>query len=220
MKVILFGGTGMVGQGVLLECLREPNVERVLSIGRTPLGRGDPKLTEIVQPDVADLAPVADRLDGYDACFFCLGVSSTGMSEADYRRLTYDLTLSVARLLAERNPDMTFVYVSGQGTDSSERGRFMWARVKGATENALLALPLRTYLFRPGFIQPAPGVTPKVAMYARIYRLVRPITPLLLRLFPRFTTTSEAVGRAMIAVAGHGHPRRVLENRDLNTFTP
>ena len=216
MKVLLFGATGMVGQGALLECLRDDRVEQVLAVGRTPVGRQHAKLREIVRPDLFDLSPVRDELAGYDACFFCLGVSSAGMKEADYRRITYDLTLSVAGLLAELTPDLTFAYVSGQGTDSSEHGRMMWARVKGATENALRALPLRTYLFRPGFIQPMHGVRSKTRLYAAVYRVSGPLFPLLRRLFPRAMTTTETLGRAMIEVAAHGADRQVLETRDIN----
>jgi uncharacterized protein YbjT (DUF2867 family) len=216
MKVLLFGATGMVGQGVLLECLRDERVEQVLAVGRASVGRQHAKLREVVRPDLSDLSPVRAELAGYDACFFCLGVSSTGMKEADYRRITYDLTLSVARMLAETTPDMTFVYVSGQGTDSSEHGRLMWARVKGATENALRALPLRTYLFRPGIIQPVLGVTSKTRLYAAIYRVIGPLFPLLRRMFPRAMTTTEVLGRAMIEVAVHGAPNQVMETPDIN----
>ncbi|HEX5400709.1 MAG TPA: epimerase [Pseudonocardiaceae bacterium] len=210
MKVLLFGATGMVGQGVLLECLRDERVEQVLAVGRTPVGRQHAKLREVVRPDLSDLSP--DDLAGYDACFFCVGVSAAGMREADYRRITYDLTLAVVRQLS----DLTFVYVSGQGTDSSEHGRMMWARVKGATENALLALPLRSFMFRPGFIQPMHGVRSKTRLYAAIYRASGPLFPMLRRLFPRHFTTTEVMGRAMIEVAAHGTPKRVLETPDIN----
>jgi uncharacterized protein YbjT (DUF2867 family) len=216
MKVLLFGATGMVGQGALLECLRDDRVEQVLVVGRTPVGRQHAKLREIVRPDLFDLSPIRDELAGHDACFYCLGVSSAGMKEADYRRITYDLTLSVARLLAATTPDMTFVYVSGRGTDSTEHGRVMWARVKGATENALLALPLRTYLFRPGIIAPMLGVTSKTRLYAVVYRVLGPLFPLLRRLFPSAMTTTELVGRAMIEVAEHGSHNQVVESPDIN----
>lgn len=216
MKIILFGATGMVGQGVLRECLRDDRVEQVLVVGRTALGTTDAKLREIVRADLFDLSPVADDLTGYDACFFCLGVSSVGMNEADYRRITYDLTLAAATTLAQRSPGTTFVYVSGASTDSSEQGRVMWARVKGATENAVLALPLRAFMFRPGYIQPMHGITSKTRLYAVIYRVVAPLYPLLRRLFPRFVTTNESIGQAMIAVAENGFPKQVLENTDIN----
>jgi uncharacterized protein YbjT (DUF2867 family) len=153
MKVIFFGASGMVGQGVLRECLLDPDVETVLLIGRSVTGRQHPKIREIVHQDIADLEPIASPLAGFDGCFFCLGVSSVGISEADYKRITYDLTIGAAATLARLNPAMTFIYVSGAGTDSTERGRTMWARVKGATENALLRMPFHAaYMFRPGFI--------------------------------------------------------------------
>jgi uncharacterized protein YbjT (DUF2867 family) len=216
MRAILFGGTGMVGQGVLRECLRDDRVEHVLSIGRTPLGTSHEKLTELVRPDLFDLAEVREQLTGYDACFFCLGVSAAGLPEAEYRRLTYDLTLSAAGVVAAASPGLTFIYVSGQGTDSTERGRIRWARVKGATENALRELPVRSFAFRPGFIQPLHGITSKTPVYALAYRVTGPLLPVLRRLAPNAVTTTEVLGRAMIAVAEHGYPKPVLESRDLN----
>jgi hypothetical protein len=201
---------------VLRECLLSSLVEQVLVVGRASVGVSDPKLREIVRPEVGELAPVESELVGYDACFFCLGVSSVGMNEADYRRVTYDLTLSVARVLARVNPQSVFIYVSGAGTDSSERGRSMWARVKGATENAVRELPLRTYFFRPGYIQPLHGVTSKTRLYSLVYRVVAPLYPLLRRVFPRYVNTTEAIGRAMLAVAEQGGPSRVLTPADIN----
>jgi len=216
VKVIVFGATGMVGRGVLRECLADPSIERVLVVGRTATGVVDGKLDEIVRADLFDLSDLADELSGYDACFFCLGVSSAGMAEDRYRRVTYDLTVGVARILAERNPDSAFVYVSGQGTDSSEKGRSMWARVKGATENALLRLPLRAYLFRPGYIQPMHGITSRTRWYRLMYVLTTPLYPVLKRLFPGQVTTTEQLGRAMINLARDGGPSRVLVPRDIN----
>jgi uncharacterized protein YbjT (DUF2867 family) len=216
VKVIVFGATGMVGQGVLRECLADPSIERVLVVGRTATGVVDGRLREIVRADLLDLSDLADELSGYDACFFCLGVSSAGMAEDRYRRVTYDLTVGVARILAERNPDSAFVYVSGQGTDSSEKGRSMWARVKGATENALLRLPLRAYLFRPGYIQPLHGITSRTRWYRLMYVLTTPLYPVLKRLFPGQVTTTEQIGRAMINLARDGGPSRVLAPRDIN----
>ncbi|MEP6470810.1 MAG: NAD(P)H-binding protein [Acidobacteriota bacterium] len=219
MKVILFGATGMVGQGVLRECLLDSEVETVLAIGRSPTGQRHAKLQEIVHSDFSDFSDfsgIADRVSGYDACFFCLGVSSAGMGEADYRRVTFDITLAAAKALVDRNPAMTFVYVSGAGTDSTERGRTMWARVKGKTENALLALPFRAaYMFRPAVIQPGPGIVSKTKSYRVLYGVFGPLFPLLRTLFPRFVTTTEEVGRAMIEVATHGAGQRVLENADI-----
>ena len=217
MKVILLGATGMVGQGVLRECLRDSRVTRVLTVGRQRTGLIDPRLTELVPPDLFDLTDVADQLTGYDACFFCLGVSAAGLSEAAYRRLTYDLTLSIAGVLASRNPGMTFTYVSGQGTDSTEHGRTMWARVKGATENALRRLPFKAvYLFQPGYIQPLDGIQSKTRLYRAIYAVLGPAYPVMKALFPGAVTTTRAVGRAMIALAIGQQPSKTLTNRDIN----
>ena len=220
MNVIIFGGTGMVGQGVLQECLRADAVERVLVVGRATVGVRHPKLRELLRPDVADLGEAADagELSGYDACFFCLGVSSVGMKEAAYRAVTHDLTLAVARVLCERNPGLVFSYVSGAGTDSTEQGRSMWARVKGKTENDLLALPMDAYMFRPGYIQAGPGVVSKTALYRVLYRVISPAYPLLRRLFPNAVTSSDAIGRAMVAVAGSGADSRVLGPREINAL--
>jgi uncharacterized protein YbjT (DUF2867 family) len=216
MKVIVFGASGMVGQGVLRECLLDPDVTEVLAVGRSPLGRTDPKLRELVHRDLYDLSDVADQLTGYDAGFFCLGVSSAGMSEADYRHVTYDLTLGVARVLAAKNPQMTFTYVSGEGTDSTGAGRTMWARVKGQTENALLELPFQAYMFRPGFIRPMHGERPKSRAYVIAYVLLRPLFPLVGKLLPNRSTTTERVGRAMLQVAKSGHPVRILPSTEIN----
>ncbi|MFE3793086.1 epimerase [Nocardia tengchongensis] len=215
MKVILFGATGMIGRGVLNECLRDERVEQVLAIGRSPLGIEDPKLRERVQSDPGDLAAIADELGEFDACFFCLGVSSVGMKEADYRRITYDLTLRIARTLAAANPRMTFIYVSGQGTDSTESGRSMWARVKGKTENDLLALPFRAYMFRPGFVQPMDGVVSKTPLYRAAYSFTGPLIPLFKRLAPNAVNDNREIGRAMIAVAASGANERVLTPREI-----
>ena len=218
MRVILFGATGMVGQGVLRECLLDPEVEIVLSLVRTPAAQRHPKLREIVRPDLSNLSAIQDELSGYDACFFCLGVSSLGMAEPDYRHITYDLTMSVARTLASQNPDMTFIYVSGTGTDSSERGRSMWARVKGETENALFKLPFKAaYMFRPGFIRPLHGAAAKTKWLRSVYAVAGPLYPVLRALVPKYVTTTECMGRAMINVARRGAPHRILESQDINT---
>jgi uncharacterized protein YbjT (DUF2867 family) len=217
MKVILVGASGMVGQGVLRECLLDPGVELVVSIGRRAGGQPNGKLQEIVRADLTDLAEVEDRLRGFDACFFTLGVSAAGLTEAEYRRVTYDLTLSVARTLSRLNPGLTFVYVSGAGTDSTERGRAMWARVKGQTENALLALPFKAaYMFRPGLIRPLHGVRSKTRLYRFTYAILRPLLPLLAALMPNSVSTTERMGRAMIRVAREGAPKRILGTRDIN----
>jgi uncharacterized protein YbjT (DUF2867 family) len=217
VKVILFGATGMIGQGVLRECLRDPEVERVLSVGRSTTGQKHPKLVELVRADLADLAPIEAELAGHDACFFCLGVSSAGMTEEAYRHVTHDLTLAVARTLARLAPGMTFVYVSGAGTDSTEQGRSMWARVKGQTENALLRLPFKAaYMFRPGYIQPLHGATSRTPAYRALYAVMAPLYPLWKRLLPKYVTTTEQLGRAMLQVARRGAPKQVLESLDID----
>lgn len=219
MKVILFGATGMVGQGVLRECLLDRRVETVLAIGRSSTGQHHEKLREIVRGDLLNLTPIEADLRGFDACFYCLGVSSVGMKEDLYRRLTYDLTLAVAGVLARLNPAMTFIYVSGAGTDTSERGRTRWARVKGATENELLRLPFKAAcMFRPALIVPLHGIKSKTRLYRVLYTALGPLPPLLYRAFPKYVTTTEQVGRAMIEVARDGPPQRVLENRDINNL--
>jgi uncharacterized protein YbjT (DUF2867 family) len=217
VKVILFGATGMVGQGVLRECLLDPEVESVLSVGRGVTGQQHPKLREIIHQDFTDFTAIEADLAGQDACFFCLGVSSAGMSEADYRHVTYDFTLAAARTLARVDPALTFIYVSGTGTDSTERGRSMWARVKGATENALLKLPFKAaYMFRPGVIQPLHGIKSKTRLYRGLYAAAAPLFPALRAVFPRYLTTTEQVGRAMLEVARRGFPGHLLENREIN----
>jgi uncharacterized protein YbjT (DUF2867 family) len=217
MNVLLFGATGMVGQGVLRECLRDPRVTNVLVVGRSSVGRQHPKLREIVVQNLFDLSALDADLARVDACFFCLGVSSAGMSEGKYARVTYDLTLAVAERLARLNPALTFVYVSGMGTDGTERGRTMWARVKGRTENALLRLPFRgAYMFRPAAIIPLHGITSRTRWYRLLYAATRPLWPLLRRLAPDYVTTTELVGQAMINLAASGAPSRVVENPDIN----
>jgi uncharacterized protein YbjT (DUF2867 family) len=217
VKIVLFGATGMVGQGVLRECLLDTDVQGVLSIGRSKTGQSHDKLREIVRQDLADLADIDHELREYDACFFCLGVSSASMTEADYWNVTYGLTMAVARTLARLSPGMTFIYVSGAGTDSTVSGRFMWARVKGKTENDLLQLPFKAaYMFRPGFIQPLHGIRSKTALYRILYTAMGPLIPLLMAVAPRYVTTTERMGRAMIEAARHGAPKAVLEGWDIN----
>ena len=207
----------MVGQGVLRECLLDPDVERVLSIVRAPSGRHDPKLRELVHNDFFNFSAIESELAGYDACFFCLGVSSAGMKEAGYRRVAYDITLAAARTLVGLNPGMTFIYVSGTGTDSSEKGSSMWARVKGKTENDLLRLPFKAaYMFRPAAIVPLYGAKSKTKFVQAFYVVLKPVLPLLYALFPKYVTTTEQVGRAMLTVAKHGAPKSIFENSDIN----
>jgi uncharacterized protein YbjT (DUF2867 family) len=219
MKVILFGATGMVGQGVLRECLLDPDVHQVLSIVRTPTNQQQPKLRELVHTDFFDYSGIESQLTGFDACLFSLGVSSAGMDEAKYTHLTYDLTLAAARTLARLDPNMTFIYISGAGTDSTERGRIMWARVKGRTENDLLKLPFRSaYMFRPGFIQPLHGIRSKTRLYQALYTALNPILPLLRSAFPKYVTTTEQLGRAMLKVAKQGYPQPILESKNINVL--
>ena len=217
MKVILFGATGMVGQGCLRECLIDPEVETVLAVGRSPTGVQNAKLREIVHDNFLDFSTIESQLAGYDACFFCLGVSSVGMSEERYRHLTYDITLAAATTLSKLNPGMVFVYVTGQGTDSTEQGRLMWARIKGKTENDLLKLPFKAaYMFRPAGIQPLHGVKSRTAWVQAIYVVASPLLTWLDRVAPKYMTTTEQVGRAMIKVARDGYPKPVLESEDIN----
>ena len=211
IKTIITGATGMVGEGVLLECLDNPDVEEVLVINRRPGGRSHPKLREIIHADFFNLAPIETQLGGYDACFFCLGVSSVGMSEEDYKRVTYDLTLNFAQLLAGQNPEMAFCYVTGAGTDSSEQGRPAWARVKGATENALLRLFKHGYMFRPGAMKATPGQR----NMNRLYKYLGWIYPIGRALYPAGFCTLQEVGRAMINAAGRGYPKHIVEVKDI-----
>lgn len=219
MKILLLGTSGMVGQGVLRECLLDPDVQSVLSIVRSPTGQQHPKLRELVHVDFFDYSAIEPELTGYDACFFSLGITSAGMTEQPYYHVTYDLTMEAAQTLARLNPRMTFIYVSGAGTDSSESGRTMWARVKGKTENALLHLPFKAaYMFRPGVIQPLHGITSKTKLYRIFYSVAKPIFPLLKAVFPRQITTTEQLGHAMLQVAKRGYPTPILESRDINTL--
>jgi uncharacterized protein YbjT (DUF2867 family) len=206
----------MVGGGVLLECLDDPRVDSVLVVGRTPTGIRHPKLEEVLHADFFDYSALPARFGGLDACFFCLGVTSAGKSEAEYAHLTYDLTLAAARAIVDASPGAVFVYVSGVGTDSTEVGRVMWARVKGRTENALLALPFRgAYMMRPGFIQPLRGTRSKTPLYQAFYVVLAPLFPLARRLFPRHVVTTVEVGRAMIRLAVEGDFRKILEPADI-----
>lgn len=215
MKVLIFGATGMVGRGVLLECLRDSAVEQVITVGRTTIGLSEPKLREIVHLDLLDYSGMEEALSGFDACFFCLGVASAGMKEADYERITYGFTLAAADALCRSNPGLTFIYVSGSGTDSSEKGRAMWARVKGRTENALLRLPFKAYMFRPGFIRPLDGIESKTPMYRAFYKVLSPLMPLLHRALTSQILSTREIGQAMLAVARHGYSKRILETQDI-----
>ena len=217
MKMLLFGATGMIEQGVLRECLLDQRVSAVLVIGRSPSGQAHPKLRELLHADFFDYSAVEGALTGLDACCFCLGVTSAGLSEAAYQRMTYDLTLAAAQTLARLNPAMTFCYISGAGADSSEQGRIMWARVKGRIENALLRLPFKAvHVFRPGAIQPLHGISSRTSLYRLLYVLLGPFWPLLKALSPDSFTTTEQLGRAMLQAALAGAPKAILETPDIN----
>jgi uncharacterized protein YbjT (DUF2867 family) len=220
MKVILFGATGMVGQGVLRECLAASDVEHVMTVGRAPTGQRHPKLRELVHAEMWDYANVEAEMTGFDACFFCIGVTSSGMAEKQYTHMTYDLTMAAASTLARLNPQMVFVYVSGAGADSSETSRTMWERVRGKTENALLKLPFRSvFIFRPGMIQPMFGVKSKTTSYRWFYTLTRPLLPLLRAMLPDQVLSTPQMGKAMLSAARHGAPKRVLEAADINALS-
>jgi uncharacterized protein YbjT (DUF2867 family) len=214
MKILLFGATGLIGQGVLGECLKDPGITMIRAIGRGPSGASHPKLQDLVHPDLFDYRPIEAELEGFDACFFCLGTSSVGMDEQAYARVTHDLTLTAAETLARINPGMTFVYVSAAGTDNTERGSIMWARVRGRTENDLFRLPLAAYSMRPVAVQPLGGIRPRTPVYRFAFVVLAPFLPLLRRLMPGSISTTEEFGRAMIALARHGAPKRILEAAD------
>lgn len=216
MNVLLFGATGMVGQGVMRECLLDPGVHLLQTVGRTAAGAQHAKLREVVHNDLWHYESLESQLSGFDACFFCLGVTSSGMTEENYERVTYGITMAAAQMLSRLNPQMTFIYVSGKGTDTSERGRSMWARVKGRTENALLRLPFKAaYMFRPGIIEPLHGIKSKTSLYNVFYLMGKPLFPLLRLAFPDQVLTTEQVGLAMLAVATRGFPKRILESKDI-----
>jgi uncharacterized protein YbjT (DUF2867 family) len=221
MKVLVFGATGMVGQGVLRECLLDPEVELAVTVGRTATGTLHARLREIVHKDLANYAGIEAELAGFDACFFCLGVSSNGMKEAEYERVTYVYTLAAAETLArlgemdKQRKAMTFIYVSGSGTDSTEKGRTMWARVKGRTENALLRLPLDAYMFRPGFIEAMDGIESRTPSYRIFYKVFGWMLPMLRRALPNQVLSTREIGRAMLVVAKRGYGKRILETKDI-----
>jgi uncharacterized protein YbjT (DUF2867 family) len=213
IKAIITGVTGMVGEGVLHECLLHPEVESVLVINRKPCGVKHKKLKEIIHKDFSDLSSIENQLSGYNACYFCAGVSSVGKKEDEYKRITYDLTLNFANTLVKLNPDMTFCYVSGVGTDSTEKGRSMWVRVKGKTENDLLKLGFKdAYMFRPGYIQPTKGLKNSY----KIYKIFAPFYPVLKTLFPKYFVSLEEIGQAMINVTLDGSEKKILECKDIS----
>ena len=218
MNVAIFGATGMVGKGVLLECLDDDRVERVLVVSRQPIDVTHPKLREIIHLDFFDFSAIQSQFTDLDACFFCLGVSSVGLSESQYHHLTYDLTLTAARAIAAvTGGRLTFCYVTGVGTDSTEGGRVAWARIKGKTENALLQMPFKAaFMFRPGYIQPLKGIRSKTAWYQTAYDVIGSLYPVLRRVAPSYVTTTVNIGLAMIAVAEQGYSKQILVSRDIN----
>jgi uncharacterized protein YbjT (DUF2867 family) len=217
INVLVVGASGMVGQGALRECLQDPEVAAVMTLGRTGSGLHNAKLREIIHADFSNYSSIENRLVDLDACFFCLGASSAGLTEEAYRHVTYDFTLAAASTLARLNPQMTFIYVSGAGTDSSGAGRIMWARVKGQTENALLALRFRAaYMLRPGIIQPQHGIKSKTRSYRIFYSALAFLLPPLRAVFPNHVLSTTQIGRAMLNLAKHGYAKAILESRDIN----
>lgn len=219
MKVIITGASGMVGKGVLLECLNDDKIEKVVSIGRSKTGIEDSKLVEITHSDFLDFEPIKEALNGFDACYFCLGVSAGGMKEADYRKITYDFTISLARTLYELNPDMTFTYVSGQGTDSSEKGRSMWARVKGKTENDIMSIGFKqSFMFRPGMIIPLKGIKSKTKAYQFMYNYFMWLVKLIKIIAPNSVVNTTDIGLAMINITRNGYSKQIIDPKDILTI--
>ncbi len=220
MKVLIFGATGMVGGGALRECLQAPDVELVQTVGRAPSGQAHPKLREVVHADMWNYDNMTQELNDFDACFFCIGVTSSGMSEKNYRHLTHDMALAAASALARLNPTMVFVYVSAMGADSKGSSRIMWERVRGDTENALLKLPFRgVYILRPGMIEPMDGIKSRTAAYRWFYTLTKPVLPLLRRAMPNHVLSTRQMAQAMLKLVRSGASRRVLESADINAMT-
>jgi uncharacterized protein YbjT (DUF2867 family) len=219
MKAIIFGATGMVGQGVLGECLVDSGVTEVLCVGREPTGKRHDKLRELVHKDFTDFEPIAETLRGFDACFFCLGISVAGLDEETYRRITYTVALAAAKTIVQQNPKMTFIYVSGRSTDSTETTGPMWARVKGKTENDLLKLGFaRAYMFRPGAIEPLDGIKSKTGWYRALYAVMGVLAPVVRVLAPDAITTTRALGHAMLEAVRTDGPSRVVECGEINSL--
>jgi uncharacterized protein YbjT (DUF2867 family) len=217
INAILYGATGMIGSGVLIECLEDPDVKSVLIIGRSSAGVKHPKVKELLIQDFTDYSSVEDQLTGYNACFFCLGISSFRMPEDKYTKITYDFSVAAAEVLSRLNPEMTFSFISGQGTDGTEQSSTMWARVKGKAENAVKSHPFKAvYLFRPGYIHPMKGVKSRTKVYQILIPIFSPLYPLMKRLMPGSVTTSENLGKAMINSAKIGYEHQVLENQNIN----
>lgn len=217
INVIITGSTGMVGKGVLLECLENSDVKKILLLNRSSVGIEHEKITELIIEDFHNLSPLREVFSGYDACYFCMGVSSFRMKEKEYNEITYKITLHLAKLLSDINPSMSFCYVSGVGTDSTEKGRTMWARVKGKTENALKKLPLKSvFLFRPGYIQPQKGIKSKTSLYNTLYIFIKPLYPIFKLIVPNKVTTTTNIGKAMICTTLKGSDKDILYNKDIN----
>jgi hypothetical protein len=216
IKACITGSTGMIGKGLLLECLDSADVESLLLINRRPLGIDHPKLKEIIHQDMFDISAIKGQLTGCNTCWFCLGVTSAGMSEADYNHITFKLTTSFAKTFLEQNPGSIFCYVSGAGTDSTEKGRVMWARIKGKTENTLINMAFKkAYMFRPGYIQPMRGIKSRTAIYNIFYIFLKPFY-FILKSFPKYVTSTDRLARAMIKTVAGGEQRAVLESADIN----
>ena len=219
MRVIVYGASGMVGGGALRACLQDKAVTEVLAVGRARVQNSAPNLRQLVLPDLMNYAAVGDQLTGYDACFYCLGVSAAGMTEDVYKKVTHDFTMAAARALLKHSPRISFVFVSGAGADSTEKGRVMWARIKGKTENALLKLPFRSvHVLRPGIIEPVQGAASRTTSYRLLYAAMAPLMPLLRALMPRKITTTEVVGQAMLILARKGSGHKLLTNAEINAL--
>jgi uncharacterized protein YbjT (DUF2867 family) len=215
MRVLIFGATGMVGQGVLRECLLADDVSMVQTVGRTPVGVTHPKLRDVVHANLRDYSSVEAQLTGFDVCFFSLGASAAGLDETAYARINHDIPLAAGKVLSRLNPGMTFIYVSGAGADSPSA---MWARVKRKTEEALLALPFTAYMFRPGVIQPLHGERSKTRLYRLFYVATAPLLSMARRMFPSQVLSTEEIGIAVLKTARHGAPKRILETADLRAL--
>jgi len=217
LNVLLTGATGMIGRGVLLECLKSDNVESVLSIGRSPSGEKHPKLKELNLKDFKELENHSEQLKEYNACFFCLGISAAGISEEQYSSVTFSMTKDFADALVGVKSDMVFIYISATGADGTEEANISWARIKGKTENMIFRKGFRSaYMFRPGFIEPLDGITSRTTLYRWLYILMKPITPLFKKLFPDMVTDTRRIGQAMIKIAKQGYSKTLLENKDIN----
>jgi len=219
INAIITGSTGMVGKGLLVECLESEHVKSVLLINRQPVGFEHPKVKEIIHKNTFDLTSIKDQLTGYNVCYFCLGVTAAGKSEQEYHIITYDLTLNFAKTILEQNPDSIFCYVSGAGTDSTEKGRMMWARVKGKTENKILAMSFKSaYMFRPAYIQPMKGIRSKTKLYNMFYSFLKYFY-FILKSFPKYVTSTDRLGKAMIKTVAKGYDKNILESKDINFIT-